>query len=104
MQSKSFKATDLQEADSISVLVGVATAHCAIATTMVSGRVGCVTEKAVRVDDHGASCWFPKKALIKGAVVEVTGHRRFDLAKWFHPDVAGARAISRMSHHSVLTA
>ncbi len=96
------KATDIQEFDSIAVLVDFATAHCALATSMVIGRADRITEKAIRIADGDKWVWLPKRALVKGRT-EAHG-KHFQLARWFRPDGQTARNIDRMTRHSVIAA
>lgn len=104
MTEQSIKASELQEGQRIYFLAGVATAHCALATSMVFGTVDCTTEKAIRIAGNGTRTWLPRKALTKGRKCPRTGLRQFDLARWFRPDGPTARALDCMTDHSVISA
>jgi len=71
---------------SIYIRTGLATAHCAIGTTGIVGRVDRETAKAICIESHtrngkAVTAWFPKKALKHE---HATGGTDFySLAKWF---------------------
>lgn len=100
----SVKATDLTEGQNVSVLICVATAHCAIATTHVFGHIDRATDKAVCIARDGHRLWLPRRALVKGRIYEGTTTRSFDLAKWFTPDGRTSNTMARMAQHGTLAA
>lgn len=99
-----FRAAELTEGQDLGVTVGMATAHCTIGLSMVHGRVGRATPKAVRIDNDKGQVWLPRRALVAGFTTPEMASPVFDLARWFHPDARQARTIQRMEEHSVLSA
>lgn len=98
-------AKDLQAGQEVSVILGVATAHCAIGVSSVHGCVSRVSEKAVQITEDNLSIWLPKKALVNGHIhIASPSTRRFDLAKWFYPEGYTARILRKMTSHSSLVA
>lgn len=103
-------AIEIKEMQLIAVRLSVATAHCAIGVTMISGRVMTVTEKAVaiKLDTTEETVWFPKKALVSRR--EETGLSGCgtvvfcQLAHWFKADASTAYKIKKGFHSGMIAA
>lgn len=67
-------------AQMISLLIGGAVAHSAVAVRMAHGTVAKTTEKAVLITFDNGSLWLPKKSLVKSKVTDT-----YKLAHWFTP-------------------
>ena len=94
---------EFELAQNIAVRLGVATAHCAIGTTMINGRVESITDKAVSIRlDNNDVVWFPKSALVSRRIDNTMtncGNVMFcQTAKWFKATGANLYKINRASH------
>lgn len=73
---------------SIYIRTGIATAHCAIGTTGITGTVDRETDKAICIAAYThkgkrVTAWFPKKALKHEHNTD--GCDFYSVAKWFTP-------------------
>lgn len=87
-----------------SILLGSATAHCAVGVTMVHAVVDDVREKAVclravKEDGNlGSRCWFPRKALRENKSGSLA------LWHWFKPGPDAREWLARYAQSSVIAA
>lgn len=95
----------------IVIRLGYATAHCAIGVTLVNGRIGTVSEKAVEVvtytpaNDKRVSFWLPLKALKQyESKHDVTGAVWCELQKWFKPSGWTKTALEISCHSGMISA
>jgi len=100
-------ADKIKEGAHISVLTGHATAHCALATSMVHGTIEATTPKALKiradtVNGKQLTAWLPRKALVND--ISETADINCRLAKWFTPQGWTARFLDLATHHSLLSA
>jgi hypothetical protein len=80
---------------SVSIFLGGAVAHSAVATSHLHGTIYKETEKAVEVTcDSGDKIWFPKSAL-KPMKSAYNDHGLFELARWFKLDTRQENVIDR---------
>ena len=80
---------------SVSIFLGGAVAHSAVATSFLHGTCYKETEKAVEVTcDSGDKIWFPKSAL-KPIESKFNDRGLFQLARWFKMDARQERVIDR---------
>ena len=93
------------------IRLSVATAHCRVASSGVFGKVGAISEKAIRLDSHTddnelIQLWFPRKALVKVKKVKEVNLEGFraDLAVWFNPGDSLSKKIYKVMKTSILTA
>lgn len=93
-------AANLGYGDFLSLYLGGAIGHSAVAVTLVHATVIAATAKAVRLrGDSGAPCWFPRKALVARDGVEAT----FTVASWLNDGYVN-RWLDFNASHSGLSA
>lgn len=102
--------TKIEVGSELYIRVSVATAHCRVASSGVFGKVGAMTDKAIRLDAYTEKneiiqMWFPRKALvnIKKVTEPNLSALRADLAVWFNPGDSLIKKISKVQYTSILT-
>lgn len=79
----------------VSVFLGGAVAHSAVAVSMLHAVCDQETEKAVRLrTDAGDHIWFPKKALVRQES-KYADANLYALARWFRLDARQEKIIDR---------
>jgi hypothetical protein len=97
----------MQTNEEVSIIIGVATAHCAIGVTSIHCTVSGETEKALKVSaltESGkeVSAWFPRKAFVNEKLTKYG--KRVEIAKWFKANGWTARFMELSANSSFIAA
>jgi hypothetical protein len=103
-------SVDIKEGSVFSISLGGCVAHSAVFTSMLHVHVVAVTDKAIRVKTYSesgtlreATCWLPRKALVKWTGDDKYGWR-CALALWFKAAGYTANFINEYASNSGVSA